>query len=42
MTSLIVGFLLVIMLYKYKLFGLIANTALIANLLMLVGPFLQF
>ncbi len=38
-TSLIVGFILVIifMLYKYKLFGLIANTALIANLLMLVG-----
>ncbi len=38
-TSLIVGFILVIlfMFYKYKLFGLIANTALIANLLMLVG-----
>ena len=38
-TSLIVGFILVIffMLYKYKLFGLIANIALIANLLMLVG-----
>ena len=38
-TSLIVGFILVIlfMLYKYKLFGLVANTALIANLLMLVG-----
>ena len=38
-TSLIVGFILVIlfMLYKYKVFGLIANTALIANLLMLVG-----
>ena len=38
-TSLIVGFILVIlfMLYKYKLFGLIANTALIANLLMLIG-----
>ena len=38
-TSLIVGFILVIlfMLYKYRLFGLIANTALIANLLMLVG-----
>ena len=37
--SLIVGFILVIlfMLYKYKLFGLIANTALIANLLMLTG-----
>ena len=25
------------MFYKYKIFGLIANTALIANLLMLVG-----
>ena len=38
-TSLIVGFILVIvfMLYKYKIFGLIANTALIANLLMLTG-----
>ena len=38
-TSLFVGFILVIlfMFYKYKLFGLIANTALIANLLMLVG-----
>ncbi len=38
-TSLIVGFLLVIlfMFYKYKIFGLIANTALVANLLMLVG-----
>ena len=38
-TSLIVGFILVIlfMLYKYKIFGLIANTALIANLLMLLG-----
>ena len=38
-TSLIIGFILVIlfMLYKYKLFGLIANTALIANLLMLSG-----
>ena len=37
--SLIVGFILVIlfMLYKYKIFGLIANTALIANLLMLMG-----
>ena len=37
--SLIVGFVLVIvfMLYKYKIFGLIANTALIANLLMLTG-----
>ena len=38
-TSLIVGFVLVIlfMFYKYKIFGLIANIALIANLLMLVG-----
>ena len=38
-TSLFIGFLLVIffMFYKYKIFGLIANTALIANLLMLVG-----
>ena len=37
--SLIVGFILVIMFmfYKYKIFGLVANTALIANLLMLVG-----
>ncbi len=38
-TSLIVGFLLVIffMFYKYKLFGLVANTSLVANLLMLLG-----
>ena len=38
-TSLIVGFILVIlfMLFKYKIFGLIANAALIANLLMLIG-----
>ncbi len=38
-TSLMVGFILVIlfMLYKYRIFGLIANTALIANLLMLMG-----
>ncbi len=38
-TSLIVGFILVIifMFYKYKLFGLVANTALVANLLMLIG-----
>ena len=37
--SLIVGFILVIifMLYKYKMFGLIANIALIANLIMLIG-----
>ena len=37
--SLIVGFVLVIlfMFYKYRLFGLVANTALIANLIMLVG-----
>ena len=39
LISLIVGFVLVIlfMFYKYKLFGLIANVSLIANLLMLVG-----
>jgi len=38
-TSLIIGFILVIlfMFYKYKVFGLIANLALIANLIMLVG-----
>ena len=38
-TSLVVGFIFVIlfMFYKYKIFGLIANAALIANLLMLVG-----
>ena len=38
-TSLIIGFILVIlfMFYKYKIFGLIANTALVANLIMLVG-----
>ncbi len=38
-TSLIVGFIFVIlfMFYKYKIFGLIANIALIGNLLMLVG-----
>ncbi len=38
-TSLIVGFIFVIlfMLYKYRIFGLIANIALIANLLMLIG-----
>jgi len=37
--SLMIGFILVIlfMFYKYKIFGLIANTALIANLLMLIG-----
>ena len=39
LKSLIIGFVLVIifMLYKYKIFGLIANAALIANLLMLIG-----
>ena len=39
MISLVVGFALVIlfMIYKYKIFGLIANISLIANLLMLVG-----
>ncbi len=38
-TSLIIGFILVIlfMIFKYKIFGLIANLALIANLIMLVG-----
>ena len=38
-TSLIIGFILVIffMIYKYRIFGLIANLALIANLMMLVG-----
>ena len=38
-TSLIIGFILVIffMVLKYRIFGLIANTALIANLIMLVG-----
>ena len=38
-TSLILGFFLVIffMFYKYKIFGLVANTALIANLMMLIG-----
>ncbi len=37
--ALIIGFLLVIffMLFKYKVFGLIANIALIANLFLLVG-----
>tara|TARA_B100000242_G_scaffold282583_1_gene243980 strand:- start:960 stop:2504 length:1545 start_codon:yes stop_codon:yes gene_type:complete len=37
--SLIVGFILVIfyMFYKYKIFGLVANSALVANLLMLIG-----
>ena len=37
--SLIIGFVLVIlyMIYKYKLFGLISNFALIINLLMLLG-----
>jgi protein-export membrane protein SecD len=38
-TSLLVGFILVIlfMIFKYKIFGLIANISLIANLLMLIG-----
>ena len=37
--SLIVGFILVIffMIFKYKIFGLVANITLIANLIMLVG-----
>ena len=39
LISLIVGFSLVIlfMFLKYRIFGIIANTALIANLLMLIG-----
>ena len=38
-TSLIIGFILVIffMLFKYRIFGLVANVALISNLVMLVG-----
>ncbi len=38
-TSLLIGFILVIifMIYKYRLFGLIANLALMANLVMLLG-----
>ena len=37
--SLIVGFCLVVlfMIYKYRIFGLIANFALITNLLLLTG-----
>ena len=37
--SLIIGFILVIlfMIYKYKVFGIIANVALIGNLIMLIG-----
>ena len=37
--SLIVGFILVVifMVYKYKIFGIIANLSLFANLLMLIG-----
>ena len=38
MTSLIIGLILIFfMVLKYRIFGLIANTALIANLIMLVG-----
>ena len=39
LTSLMIGFLLVIMFmfYKYRIFGLVANIALIANLTMLLG-----
>ena len=39
LTSLIIGFILVIlfMFYKYKVFGVIANIALISNLIMLIG-----
>ena len=42
--SLIVGFALVVlfMIYKYRIFGLIANIALITNLLMLVGVLTLF
>ena len=29
--------MILFMLYKYRVFGLIANTALVANLLMLIG-----
>ena len=38
-TSLIIGFFLVILFmgYKYKIFGLIANFALVGNLIMLIG-----
>ena len=38
-TSLIIGFILVIffMFYKYRIFGLVANLALVSNLIMLVG-----
>ena len=38
-TSLVIGFILVIlfMIYKYRVYGLIANLALISNLVMLVG-----
>ena len=37
--SLIIGFILVVlfMIYKYKIFGLIANLALISNLILLIG-----
>ena len=37
--SLIIGFILVVlfMIYKYKIFGLIANVALITNLILLIG-----
>ena len=37
--SLIIGFMLVVlfMIYKYKIFGLIANVALITNLILLIG-----
>ena len=39
LTSLMIGFLLVVMFmfYKYRIFGLVANIALIANLTMLLG-----
>ena len=43
-SALIIGFFLVIffMLFKYKVFGLIANTALIINLFLLVGVLTLF
>ena len=31
--------MILFMIYKYKIFGLIANTALVANLLMLIGTY---
>ena len=44
MMALVIGFILVIsfMIIKYKIFGLIANTALILNLLLLIGVLTLF